>query len=164
MATADDDERVRRSSAYRLIHHYRERAHAAIQRYNEATVNGGVSGDVRHDLAAAALDYYNALYEFRDEDALEDPWDERGIDWLEDAGEQTVEMESSLSRANGATTIEEVPLLQAVDPARLVQTMRELNDVANELGFSARIEESTPRTEITDEMIEKVEQWRQAQE
>lgn len=158
---SSDADRERVSPAYRLIHHYRERAHAAVTRYNEASVTGDVGPDVRSDLAAAALDYFNALYEFRDEDALDESFDDRGIAWLDGADEETRVVERSLARANGATTTERVPLLQTVDPSVLVAVIRELNDVASELGLSARIEGSTPRTEITDEMVREVEEWRE---
>lgn len=158
---SSDADRERVSPAYQLIHHYRERAHAAIQRYNEQSWSGDVPADVRKDLAASALDYYNALYEFRDEDALEMPWDDRGIDWLDDAEHETVTVERSLNRANGATTMSEIPVIQAVDAARVVRTIRELNDIVGELGLGVRIDESTPRTEIPDELFEEVEEWRQ---
>lgn len=157
---SSDAERERVSPAYKLIHHYRERAHAAIQRYNENSWSGDIPSDVHQDLATAALDYYNALYEFRDEGALEESWDERGIDWLEDAEHETVTVERSLNRANGATSYVEIPLIQAVDPAKLVRTIRELNDIAGELGLSAHIEESTPRTDLSDAM-ERLEKWQQ---
>jgi hypothetical protein len=159
---SSDAEAQRRSPAYRLIHHYRERATAAIQRYNEALVKGSVSEEHRRDLAAAALDYYSVLHEHRDEEALDPHWDERDIAWLEDLAGETVEMEQSLPRSNGATTSVERPAILAVDASRLRDLILELNDVAKELGFSARVEESTTRTEITDEMLDKVEEWRKA--
>lgn len=159
MATTDDD-RERVSPAYRLIHHYREQATAAVQRYNEARVRGDVDERVQLDLATAALNYYNVLHEHRDEAALSEPWGERGIQWLEQAAQQSVVVEESLPRSNGATAASTKPKLLAVDPEAIKQTILELNDIAKELGLSIRIEESTPRTEITDEMIEEVDEWR----
>jgi len=158
--STDDEQRT--SPAYRLIHFYREQAMGAIQRYNTALVNQRVTDRERRDLAQAALNYYYALYEHRDEDALEEPWDERGISWLEDAQHETVAVEESVPRANGATTVTEKPALLALDADRLKDAILELNDIAKELDLSARVKSSTPRTEITEEMIEDVEQWRQS--
>jgi len=158
---SSESESARTSPAYRLIHHYRERATAAVQRYNEAIVTGGVPADVKQDLATAALDYYNVLYEYREEEALDEEWDERGISWLEELANETVTVEQSLPRSNGATTTTERPAILSVDAHRLKELILELNDVAKELGFSAEVAQSTNRTEITDEMIEKVEKWHQ---
>lgn len=160
MAAENDQSRV--SPAYRLIHHYRERAAAAVQRYDEAIVRGTVPQSVRRDLATAALDYFHILHEHRDEEALEEPWDERGIEFLEELQGETVTVEQSLPRANGATTYVERPAILAVDPRRLTRAILELNDIAKELGLSAEVRESTNRAEITDEMLEWVEEWRQA--
>lgn len=159
MSTSDDETRV--SPAYRLIHFYREQAMAAVQRYNSAVVNDQVAERIQRDLAEAALNYYYVLHEHRDEDALEEDWDERGIAWIEDAQTQTVTIEESLPRSNAASTVVEKPALLSVDAIRLKQVILELNDVAKELGLSADVKSSTPRTEITEEMIEEVEQWRQ---
>lgn len=160
MATEQDSSRV--SPAYRLIHHYRERAAAAIERYNNARVRGHVPETVQIDLASAALDYYHILYEHRDEEALDEPWEERGIDWLEEFAGTTVTVEESLPRANGATREVQKPAIQTVEPGRLKQVILELNDVANELGLSAEVKESAPRTDISEDLIEEVEEWRQA--
>lgn len=149
------------SPAARLVHHFREQAMAAVGDYDEALTHGGVPEAVQRDLAKAALDYYNALHEHREEDALDEPWDERGITWLEEAEGATVEVKQQLPRSNGATTTRRKPMLMAVDPERLRNTIRELNEVANELGFGPEIANSVHRTEISDEVIEEVEEWRQ---
>jgi len=159
--SSESDER-RPSPAYRLVHHYRELAMAAVQRYNHALVAGQVSESITRELAETALNYYYALYEARDENALDEPWDERGIAWLEEAERRTVEVETDLPRANAATTVETQPAIMAADPEDLKAAILELNDVANELGLSLDVRESTPRSEITEEIMEDVEQWRQA--
>jgi len=160
--SSDADGERHTSPAYRLIHYYREQAMGAIDRYNSAVVTQNVSDRVQRDLAQAALNYYYALHEHRDEDALEEPWDERGIKWLEEIQNETVTVEESLPRSNNTSTVTTKPALLAVDPERLKGVILELNDVAKELELSARVKSSTPRAEITDGMMEDIEEWRQA--
>lgn len=160
--SSQDDSGESRSPAFRLIHHYREQAMGAVHRYNQRKVTERAVGTtIQQDLATAALNYYYALYEFRDAGALQEEWDDRGVAWLEEAEGQTVTVEESVPRANGATKTVEKPLLRTVSPQKLKRAILELNDIANELGFSAEASGSSPRTEITDEMIEKVEEWQQ---
>lgn len=44
---------------------------------------------------------------------------------------------------------------------KLKRAARELSDVAEQLGALSEFDASTPRTEITDDLIDEVEQWRQ---
>jgi len=155
--TNDDEQRTDR----KIIRTAREEAAAAVRQFNRARVSGNVTLRVRRDLADAALNYYDALHDYRDEEALREPWEERGIIWLEEAASETVTVQQSLPRANGATKSVERRYLLAVDPAEIRDTIRELHDVAKELGFSPKAKQGTVRTEIGEELIEEVEEWRQ---
>ena len=46
-------------------------------------------------------------------------------------------------------------------PRVLIGAANTLNDAIHEMGHGISTPESTPRTELTDEMIEEVEEWRQ---
>lgn len=50
---------------------------------------------------------------------------------------------------------------ERVDVDRLKRAARELSDVAQKLGALSQFDASTPRTEITDELIQEIEEWRQ---
>lgn len=130
-----------------IIRTARREAAAAVRQFNSARAAGQVSGNVKRDLANAALNYYDTLYEYRDEGALEEEWSERGVEWLESAAMETVETEKSLPRANGSTTTVEQPLLMAVNPVEIRDAIRELNDIAKELGFAPSAREHTPSDE-----------------
>jgi len=147
--TNDDEQRTDR----KIIRTAREEAAAAVRQFNRARVSGNVT--------LRALNYYDALHDYRDEEALREPWEERGIIWLEEAASETVTVQQSLPRANGATKSVERRYLLAVDPAEIRDTIRELHDVAKELGFSPKAKQGTVRTEIGEELIEEVEEWRQ---
>lgn len=164
MATAhDQDEPAQRENAT-IVREARYEAALAIQTYNRARRDGRVNLAVRKELAQAALDYRDALYEYRIEDALSQPWDERGrwdegLDWIESAVDQSVDVEKDLGRRNGNTEPVTRPKLLAVDPRELRDTIRELNDVAKELGFSREAKSGTHRAEIDDELMQKYHEW-----
>jgi len=159
--SSNDQQESGFSPAYRLIHHYREHATAALDRYHSALVNDRMNEQIRLDLATAALNYYKVLHEFRDDDALDEEWYDRGIAWIEDAAGKQIVVEKSLPRANGATTTTTQPALASTPAEDLEQLILELNDVARELGFSAETTKSTTQTEISDEMMDKVKEWQQ---
>lgn len=49
-----------------------------------------------------------------------------------------------------------------IDMQRLKRAARELSSVAEQLNALSKFDASKPRTDITDEMVEEVEQWRRA--
>lgn len=62
----------------------------------------------------------------------------------------------------GNTTTESKERVR-VSMEKLKRAARELSDVAERLGALSEFDATTPRTEITEEDMEKVEQWRQNQ-
>jgi hypothetical protein len=142
----DDDERRSREND-KIVRSAREEAAVAVRQFNNARRAGRVTSDVRSELARAALNYYDALYEYRDEGALDTEWSERGIEWLEAAADRTVTVDKRLPRRNGATQKTQKPAILTVAPSRLRDAIRELNDVAKELGFSRSAREVTPSDE-----------------
>lgn len=57
-------------------------------------------------------------------------------------------------------TREETQERQRVKIHKLKRAARELSDVAERLGALSQFDASTPRTEITDELIEDIDKWR----
>jgi hypothetical protein len=148
-----DDEADRRPK--RIIHDHRERLQAVRGVFREEQLQGGVSEQTLLDLAAAALQYRDVLVDYRDEDALETPWDERRLDWICSLAGQTIQREESLHRSNGATTVVERPAITAVEPDRLLALTKELDAVAKELGFVAEARDGDVVDDIgTDDMHE----------
>lgn len=58
------------------------------------------------------------------------------------------------------TTVQKVKPLR-LPPEALIRAARLLDQAAEELGLLATVTAATPRTELTDDMIEGVEEWRQ---
>lgn len=58
------------------------------------------------------------------------------------------------------TTVKKVKPLR-LPPENLLRAARLLDQAAEELGLLATVTAATPRTELTDEMVEEVEEWRQ---
>lgn len=151
-----DDQRPKR-----VVYEHEIAALSAIHDYRAAKLNGQVTDRHVRELAQRALDYREVLHKYRSKDALDPEWDERPIHWIEEYQNRTVQVEQSSGRLNNNTTLAEKPAILSIDPERLVYVIRELEDISDELGFSATISESTPRTKIDNELIEEVEEWRQ---
>jgi hypothetical protein len=122
-----------------------ERAHidamAAVKQYHEREL---AKEKIQRDLKNAALNYYEALYPYRDEDVLDTPWEERGIQWLKRAKNETVLVPERLERANNATKVVSKPKLMEVEPERLVGAIEEMNDIAKELGLGLPVQAKKP--------------------
>lgn len=84
-----------------------------------------------------------------------------GLRQLDDWRSRFVEQQTDLGGfMSGKTETEK--RRQRVPMPKLRRASRELSEVAEKLGALSRFDASTPRTEITDELIEEVEEWRQA--
>lgn len=150
-----DDQRPRR-----IIYDIREQVQAARNEvYSELVGRGAVSLDSRRQLATATVQYWDVLREYRDE--REDEWEEAGVDQLATAIGSTVAVETAAPGDTTATQTEERPALLSVDAQQILQISKRLDELANDLGFSASVSEAGHRTEIDEELIEEVEEWRQ---
>jgi hypothetical protein len=108
------------------------------------------SQETRGELAAALADYYDVLSDYRNESALEEPWDERFPGQIDSLLEETVTVERSVPGRNQHAREEvEVPRALQLSTTRLIEIAKELDDVAKELGFAAPAREPTPTTEAS---------------
>ena len=145
----------------RSVRKVRERAFMALmQARDEQVSTGSISRATRRELASATLAYRDRLKNFQGNNALEEPWAERGVDWIEQVAGQTVTVSTQVPRSNGNSRPTTDPALLHVPPSRLIATLEELDEIAGELNFEASTPESTTRTEITNDLLEEVEQWR----
>lgn len=120
------------------------------------------SAEVKHDLACALDDYRDLLLDYKDGDALDTPWDERevDVDVLDRLLTETTTRVQHLNRRGSPRKETTVQRVADADPKLLFDIAKELDAIALELGFAAKPDESTHRSEITDELIEEVEKWR----
>lgn len=83
------------------------------------------------------------------------------VKFLEDyQGEvQKIEQEQYVRHEGYQTVTEFQPALMPVQAYR--RALRYLDEMRNELGFAPEAKRKTPRTEITEEMLDDVEEWRQ---
>lgn len=120
-----------------------------------------VPSDVKHQVGVALNSFRRALRQHRDEeDALTEPWDQRGVEVVDEWMNTEVIVEVPINRRGAAHKEEHVLAIKQVPVRHLEAVAQELLDIAKELGFSEHIDESTHRTEITEEQLEEVDKWR----
>jgi hypothetical protein len=160
MSRSDDNDG--QTAADRLIYEAREHLQAVRNQFWRERIRGAPSRQVRRELAIAALQLYDVLYEHREDQVVKTDWEESAATELQQLLDETVQVrrEAAGDTANGQTVAR--PAIMAVSPDRLLEITKELDDLAKKLGFSAATADGTARTEITEEMIEDVEKWRKA--
>lgn len=129
----------------RSIRKVRERAFMAQLRVREQQVaHGFVSEDARRELAGATLALRDRLLTFREDSALTQDWSDYGVDWVETLAGETVRRPEPTPRSNGNHQTVERPALLYVEPERLMATVRQLDQIARDLGFEAATKDRTP--------------------
>jgi len=99
-------------------------------------VDAEVSDRTHRELAIAALQYYDVLYEFRDESVLEeDDWPD--VEVLRERVGKTVRRRERSDVFGEGTTVREVPAVSEVPVAEIVDMTEDLDDLAKTLGFGA---------------------------
>jgi len=151
MATSDDGDGGSRQ-ATRLILEQEMAALAAIKEYRSWRFSEhDVPDRVTRQLAEEALAYREVLNKYRNDGDLDPGWDERPIHWIETKQRQVVQVEQESPRRNANTETVTKPAILAVDPEEIIAVIRELEDVANELGFKAPTPEYTAEDEASPE-------------
>lgn len=82
-----------------------------------------------------------------------------GLDTIEDLTLQQDQSTRTVSNAFGETIITE-PTQEPLDGEILLSISKTLDEAAEKLGFAPQEPESVPRTKITRDMIEGVDEWR----
>lgn len=83
-----------------------------------------------------------------------------GLDSLPQLANRTTTQEREVSNSFGETTIREESV-KPLDGDVLLQISRALDDAAEKLGFAPEAPDSKPRTELTEDLLEEVNEWRQ---
>lgn len=128
----------------------RERVQRVREQYWQERIQlGYVREETKRKLAAVALTYRDLLVDYRDEEHLQPPWSERGVDWVLEYVDDTVEREVESAGRSGGTRTEEVPAIVAVDHRRLYQLTKRLDKIWRDLGLGADLQADTrPVAEI----------------
>lgn len=139
------------------------RARQAKSQYQQAAASGSVPPDVEQLVRDCAIELYNTLRWWRHEDKIEEVWEESDLDTfgalLKKRYETSQQSNPRLSAPGDRTT---ALAISQVPASQLIGYIDSLLEVARDLGFAPATDKPTTQTEITDEMIEEVEEWRQA--
>jgi len=138
------------------------RALRAKRTYQKHASGGEVPGKVTRTVRDAAIDLFNTLRWWRDKDQIHEQWEDGNLDTfgelLRQRSRRPGSRNSRLSRP--ASQVTQLRIAE-LSPGQLVQFIDSMLDIARDLGFAPHVDEPTTQTEITDEMVEEVEEWRQ---
>lgn len=132
------------SAADRMIYEARERLQLVRDRYWRERVQGEPSPKVRRELAIAALQLFDVLWEYRGEQVVREDWEDSSIGELHELLNETVSMPK---QAAGDTTNAETvdrPAIMAVPSDELIRMTKDLDELAKELGFGANTASQLP--------------------
>lgn len=191
MSSTEDEQISRKGAiATRIITRAQQRNHQARAEYLEARqISEDVPWPIHHELQAAVMELYQALRPLREHNAVEEFWNSveicdihsgwdpvvkngrvvdydpvfetlTGFESLEELTAKRTSQTITISDSFGEREVETADR-DLVDEQVLLKASQALDDAANKLGFGPDIDESTPRTKIDDELMEKVEKWRQ---
>jgi hypothetical protein len=157
----DDEDSQRLPDDAEALRDIREQAREVRRQYhNQKIRDGSVTDDLRTSMAEVAIAYRDLLIDYRDEDAYEPEWGERSVDWIVGLlNEQVTRRQPRPGRGRGAETTT-VPKAVVVPAKDLYDVLKEMDEMWRQLGLGLSVE-SSHRTEIDDELIERVEEWRQ---
>lgn len=156
MSSEDDQERMPTRDIYELRRRVRQ---VRSQYYREMNQVGACSAKTRTDIQTIVLEYWDALHEYAED--IEETWEEHNLDSVPQLAREMVDASTSTPGYGSSSTTVRKPAISQMDPQRLVEITHKFDDVAHELGFAASAKDQPNNTEITEEMIEEVEKWRQ---
>jgi hypothetical protein len=158
MSKQEDDERRRT-----LLDDIQEEALLISAQYQFETSEGGVTPQTERQLRQAVIRFYAALRKYRHEPVVEESWNDSAVDEIKQLLTETTTIRPEKPGHGSARGDPiQVPIIQQVGPHTLNEYIEKLDDLYHELGLSDPVKDSTPRTEINDELIEEVEEWRKA--
>ena len=121
----------------RMIYDTRRYVQQIRNRFWREGVGGGFSPATKRELATAAIQYWDMLYEFRDASVL-DEGDFPDVSPIRERIGQQTEVVTKSKRLGQSTTIKLVPAITELDDWYLVELTERLDDLAKKLGFSAK--------------------------
>jgi hypothetical protein len=101
--------------------------------------DGEIDEITHRQLAVAAIQYYDVLQEYEDKPILsESDWPD--ISTVRDRLGETIVQRTECQVANEPSQIEEIPAIKTVPADFLVRVIKQLDKLANKLGFGAGVE------------------------
>ena len=131
----------------RMIYAMRRHVQQIRNRFWEEGVNGQFSPRTKRELAAAAIQYWDCLYEFRDEQVL-DEGDFPDISPVRSRVGETTEVLGQSPRRSGGQQLRTVPAVTELSEDYLLELTEDLDDLSKQLGFGASAKETTPHDDI----------------
>lgn len=126
-----------------LIYEMRRRVQRARNHYWRDGVNGQVSQDTHLELAEAVVEYWDVLYEFRDESILNEG-DFPDIKEVRSRLGKTTQVPQEAPGDTSNKELVEQPAVMDIPTRRLVEISKRLDDLAKQLGFGASVSEKRP--------------------
>jgi hypothetical protein len=123
----------------KLIYEKKARLQQIRDRFWEEGVEGQFNPQTKRYIATVALQFWDVLYEYRDESVLSED-DFPNIEPIRSRiGEQT-EVLAPSNRRGGGSRLRTVPAVNELDDWFLIELTEELDDLAKKLGFAATTE------------------------
>lgn len=142
MRRQDDEPETR--AAERVVYEAREHLQAVRNQYWRERVSGTASPETKRELAVAAIQLYDVLWEHHDEDVIQGEWEASGVDELREKLNEEIQVATETSGRSGGVQYETRPAILGVDGDRLVAVSKSLEKLAKGLGFSANVSASRP--------------------
>jgi len=114
---------------------------ARNQYWEEMATRGGASDSTQQLLATRAMQYYDVLWEFAEEnERIKESWNQSDVRKINEWGTELTEVDQPASGDTAATETRQVPMLTEVPPQTSVHLTKQLDDIAKHLGFSASVD------------------------
>ena len=121
----------------RMIYDTRRHVQQVRNEFWREGINGGSAPGTKRELAAAAIQYWDMLYEFRSESIL-DEGDFPDISPVRDRIGEHVEVLAESKRRGKSKELKTVPAITELNDWYLLELTEDLDDCAKKLGFSAK--------------------------
>lgn len=135
MSSYDDDSSDPQPK--RLIYQKKEQLQAVRDRFWEEAVEGELNPRTKRYIATVAMQFWDALHEYRDESVLSEG-DFPDISPIRDRLGRQTRVPSKTPRRGGGQRLRTVPAINELDDWYLIEVTEQLDDLAKKLGFAAK--------------------------
>jgi hypothetical protein len=121
----------------RLIYEKKAQLQQIRDRFWEEGVEGRFNPRTKRYIATVALQFWDVLYEYRDESVLSEG-DFPDISPVRERIGRMTEQTTRSNRRTGELTVTQVPAIDELDDWYLIELTEQLDDLAKKLGFAAK--------------------------
>lgn len=148
MSSSDDGS----SRYHQLVLEARWQMQQARNHYwEEQASRGTISSQTQQMIATRALQYYDVLWEFKDDNPdVRSLWNDSGVDRIKELGSEKRTIEQDAPGDTAATNTVTRTALMTVDPKTVIDLTKKLDDIAKNLGFSAAVDGKLPRDKLSE--------------